>query len=70
MSVVVSDTSPLHYLILCDAAVTGTIGALETAAARGLIQLEETIARLQQTNARIDPALIRLAIERQRNRQE
>ena len=61
MSVVVSDTSPLHYLILCGAqsvlAVIGTIGLLEQASARGLLDLPQMMERLRQTNARLSPDL-------------
>lgn len=48
--------------------VTGTLGVLEMAAARGLIQLANTITKLQQTNARLDPELVRAALERDRVR--
>ncbi|MFL6600372.1 MAG: hypothetical protein ACJ8R9_03500 [Steroidobacteraceae bacterium] len=36
-------------------AVIGTIGLLEQAAARGMIDLPQSLQRLQQTNARLDP---------------
>src|SRR5215471_4604580 len=38
-------------------AVTGTVGILDRAAERGLIELAPIIARLRQTNFRIDPSL-------------
>lgn len=38
--------------------VTGTLGVLDRAAERGLIELVPAIARLRQTNFRIDPALL------------
>jgi predicted nucleic acid-binding protein len=38
--------------------VTGTLGVLDRAAERGLIDLALAIARLRQTNFRIDPALL------------
>jgi predicted nucleic acid-binding protein len=39
-------------------AVTGTLGILDRAAERGLMELAPAIARLRQTNFRIDPALL------------
>ena len=50
--------------------VTGTIGVLESAAARGLIQFAATIGKLQQTNARLDPELVQAALERDKARLE
>jgi predicted nucleic acid-binding protein len=44
--------------------VIGTIGLLEQAAARGLLDLPQAAERLRQTNARLDPDLIRGALER------
>ncbi len=38
----------------CGLAVVGTIGLLEHAAVRGLIELPDVVARLHQTNARLD----------------
>jgi predicted nucleic acid-binding protein len=38
--------------------VTGTLGVLDRAAERGLIELAPAIARLRQTNFRVDPALL------------
>jgi len=45
-------------------AVIGTPGLLEQAAMRGWIDLLQTLERLQQTNARIDPALIEALLQR------
>jgi hypothetical protein len=42
--------------------VTGTIGVLESAAARGLVEFAAAIANLQQTNARLDPELVQAAL--------
>ncbi len=44
--------------------VTGTIGLLAAAAARGLIDLAAAIERLRQTNARLDEDLLRAALAR------
>ena len=38
--------------------VTGTLGVLDRAAQRGLIELAPAIAQLRQTNFRVDPALL------------
>lgn len=38
--------------------VTGTLGVLDRAAERGLIQLASAIASLRQTNFRVDPGLL------------
>jgi predicted nucleic acid-binding protein len=38
--------------------VTGTLGVLDRAAERGLIELAPAIACLRQTNFRVDPALL------------
>lgn len=45
-------------------AVIGTIGLLESAAQRGLIDLPTTLARLYRTNARLDLELINAALAR------
>ena len=51
-------------------AVAGTIGVLEQAAARELIELPEVLRRLIATNFRIAPAVIEEALERDRVRRE
>jgi predicted nucleic acid-binding protein len=38
--------------------VTGTLGVLDRAAERGLIELAPAIAHLRQTNFRVDPGLL------------
>jgi predicted nucleic acid-binding protein len=54
----------------CGLAVVGTIGLLEQAAVRGLIDLPDKLARLQQTNARLDPKLMLAALERDAARRQ
>ncbi|MDE3068708.1 MAG: DUF3368 domain-containing protein [Verrucomicrobiota bacterium] len=54
--------------IHCGLAVVGTIGLLEQAAARGLIELPQAMERLRQTNARLDAELIHAALERDKAR--
>lgn len=46
--------------------VTGTIGLLEAAAARGLVDLGRVLKLLQETSARLDPELIQAALRRGR----
>lgn len=50
--------------------VTGTLGVLDRAAERGVIELVPAIARLRQTNFRIDPSLLDrlLAVDGRRKR--
>ena len=52
-------------------AVTGTIGVLDRAAERGLVDLESAVAGLRKTNFRIDPSLLEqlLAADRLRRRE-
>ena len=44
--------------------VTGTLGLLEIAAIRGLIDLPKVMGLLQKTNARLDPELIQSVMRR------
>jgi predicted nucleic acid-binding protein len=48
--------------------VTGTLGVLEEAARRGLLNLPDALARLQQTSFRASPTLLRLLLERDAER--
>src|SRR5207253_292954 len=43
--------------------VTGTLGVLDRAAERGLIELAPAIASLRQTNFRIDPLLLQRMLD-------
>ena len=52
----------------CGLAVVGTVGLLEQAAGCGLVDLPDVFARLQQTNARLDPKLILAALDRNKAR--
>ncbi len=55
----------------CELQVTGTIGLLEAAAARGLVDFPKAVQSLRQTktNARVDEELIQAALQRHRARQ-
>ena len=69
-AVLMDDRAGRNAAIQCGLAVVGTVGLLEQAAARGLIELPPTLARLHQTNARLDPELIRAALARDQARQQ
>ena len=69
-AVLMDDRAGRNAAIQCGLAVVGTIGLLEQAAARGLIELSSTLARLRQTNARLDPELIRAALARDQARKQ
>lgn len=72
--IVVSDTSPLNYLVLIERenvlrelfgrviiplSIIGTIGVLDQAARRNLIDLRNAFDELQKTNFHISEDLIR-----------
>jgi predicted nucleic acid-binding protein len=67
-AVLMDDRAGRKAAIHCGLAVVGTIGLLEQAAARRLIELSPTLTRLRQTNARLDPELIRAALARDSSR--
>jgi predicted nucleic acid-binding protein len=50
--------------------ITGTLGVLELAAYRGIIQLNETITHLRQTNFYISEDLLEAALQRDASRQK
>jgi predicted nucleic acid-binding protein len=69
-AVLMDDRAGRSAAIHCGLAVVGTIGLLEHAAARGLIELPTALARLRQTNARLDPELIHAALARDQARRQ
>ena len=69
-AVLMDDRAGRNAAIHCGLAVVGTIGLLEQAAARGLIELPTALARLRQTNARLDPELIHAALARDQGRRQ
>ena len=69
-AVLMDDRAGRNAAIQCGLAVVGTIGLLEQAAARGLIDLPPALTRLRQTNARLDPELIRAALARDEARRQ
>ena len=44
--------------------VTGTVGLLDRAATRGLIDIAEAVSRLRQTNFRVSPRLLNALLDR------
>jgi len=90
MPIVISDASPLHYLVLVGEAdmllmddregvekarclgltVTGTLGVLQRAAERRLLDLPEVIMRLQSTNFRASSEVIRALLEQNASRKK
>ena len=69
-AVLMDDRAGRNAALQCGLAVVGTIGILEQAAARGLIELPPTLARLRQTNARLDSELIHAALARDQTRKQ
>jgi len=67
-AVLMDDRAGRNAAIHCGLAVVGTIGLLEQAAARGLIELPQAMERLRLTNARLDAELIHAALERDKAR--
>ncbi len=67
-AVLMDDRAGRNAAVQCGVAVIGTIGLLEQAAARGLLDLPQVMERLRQTNARLNPDLIQAALERDRAR--
>jgi uncharacterized protein len=54
----------------CGLAVIGTVGLLEQVAARGMLKLPQAMNRLLMTNARLDPELVRAALDRDTARKQ
>jgi predicted nucleic acid-binding protein len=69
-AVLMDDRAGRNAAIHCGLAVVGTIGLLEQAAVRGLIELPQAMERLRQTNARLDAELIYAALERDKARKQ
>jgi len=67
-AVLIDDRAGRTAAIHCGLAVVGTISLLEQASARRLIELPFMLTRLRQTNARLDPELIRTALARDQSR--
>ena len=51
-------------------AVTGTLGVLDLASSAGLLDLQDTFARLQKTNFRYPPSVVEVLLEEDRHRKK
>jgi predicted nucleic acid-binding protein len=69
-AILMDDRAGRNAAIHCGLAVVGTIGLLEQAAARKLIELPQAMERLRQTNVRLDTKLIHAALERDKARKQ
>ena len=69
-AVLMADRAGRSAAIHCGLAVFGTVGLLEQAAARGLLELPQAMDRLRRTNVRLDPELIHAAPGRDKVRQQ
>jgi predicted nucleic acid-binding protein len=67
IAILMDDRKGRIEAIRCGLRVAGTIGLLETAARRGLVDFAEAVQRLRQTNARLDDEIIRAALTRLRS---
>jgi hypothetical protein len=69
-ALLIDDLAGRTAAIGCGLVVIGTVGLLERAASRGLLDFPAAIDRLLQTNARIHPDLIREALRRDAARKQ
>jgi predicted nucleic acid-binding protein len=69
-ALLIDDLAGRTAAVQCGLVVIGTVGLLEKAAARGLLDLPKAMDRLRQTNARIHPDLIREALRRDTARKQ
>jgi predicted nucleic acid-binding protein len=67
-AVLMDDRAGRSAAVHCGLAVIGTIGLLEQAAAREMLDLPQVMDRLRQTNARLNPDLVNAALERDKAR--
>jgi predicted nucleic acid-binding protein len=67
--ILMDDRKGRSEALRCGLQVTGTIGLLEAAAARGLVDLAKVFQLLRQTTARLDEELMQAALQRHRARQ-
>ena len=67
-AVLMDDRAGRNAARQCGLAVVGTIGIIEQAAIRGMLDLPSILDRLLKTNARLDSKLIQAALDRNRMR--
>ena len=67
-AILMDDRKGRAEAVRCGLRVAGTIGLLEAAASRGLVDFATVVQRLRGTNARLDEDLIQAALTRNRPR--
>jgi predicted nucleic acid-binding protein len=67
VAILMDDKKRRAEAVRCGLRVAGTIGLLEAAAQRQLVDFSATIQRLRQTNARLDEEVIQAALSRLRS---
>ncbi len=67
VAILMDDRKGRAEAVRCGLRVAGTIGLLEAAANRGLVNFAAVIQRLRQTNARLDEEVIQAALARVRS---
>jgi len=68
VAILMDDRKGRAEAVRCGLRVAGTVGLLEAAAGRGLLDFVVSIQRLRQTSARLDEELIQAALTRNRPR--
>jgi len=68
VAVLMDDLAGRRAAAQCGLAVVGTLGLIEQASIRGLIDLPSVIGRLQKTNVRLDAKLIQAVLQRHQAR--
>ena len=66
VAILMDDRKGRAEAVRCGLRVAGTIGLLQAAAGRGLVNFTAVIQRLRQTNARLDEELIHAVLLRNR----
>lgn len=64
VAVLMDDLAGRRAAAQCGLAVVGTLGLIEQAALRGLIDLPSVMGQLQKTNVRLDDKLIQAVLQR------
>lgn len=63
-ALLIDDRAGRNAALRCGLPVIGTLAVLEQASARGFLDLPQARDRLRQTNARLDPDLLRASPQR------
>ena len=67
-AVLMDDLAGRRAAAQCGLTVVGTLGLIEQASLRGLVDLPSVLERLQKTNVRLDASLIQAVLQRHRAR--